>query len=223
MPKLAIRHVEHDSVINICQVSIAREKDELRVSVDEFLDEPRTRNAVHFNFLASDPFHELNFGRGSLVLVCSRCRRSLRCPPNLYSSCGRAHWRRARRFCCRSQCCGIHFPLSCISLVKRNLESKIQRGRVQLFPSHRSLCRSRHDRVLSSFSTRWSAIRCSGYFSRRRGHHGDRWHLVFPRSTIVAAVTWHHVRNRWVVFVAEMNPFSGRITLHHATPEHQPP
>jgi len=38
-----------------------REEDEVRIWVDKFFDKPRARNAVHFNFLASDPFHELDF------------------------------------------------------------------------------------------------------------------------------------------------------------------
>src|SRR6266480_7496181 len=96
VPKLEIWHIEHDSVTDLCPIRIVREKDELRVLVDEFLDQPWASHAVHFNSLASDPFHELNVVRGSLVLVCSHCRRSLRGPPNLYSSCGPAHWRWTR-------------------------------------------------------------------------------------------------------------------------------
>ncbi len=53
MPKLAIGHVEHDSVTDLFPIRIVREKDELRVLVDEFLDEPRASHAVHFNSLAS--------------------------------------------------------------------------------------------------------------------------------------------------------------------------
>src|SRR6266436_8311540 len=60
MPKLAIGHVEHDSVIDLCPVSIAWQKDKLRVFIDEFFDEPRAGHAVHFNFLAGDPFHKLD-------------------------------------------------------------------------------------------------------------------------------------------------------------------
>jgi bacterial/archaeal transporter family protein len=60
MPQLAIRDVEHDSVSDPSPVSVARQEDKLRVLVDEFFDKPRAGNAVHFNFLASDPFHELD-------------------------------------------------------------------------------------------------------------------------------------------------------------------
>src|SRR6266516_1820636 len=61
MPKLAIRHVEYNSVIDLCPVSIGWQENKFRVSVDEFLDEPWAGNAVHFNFLAGDPFHKLDF------------------------------------------------------------------------------------------------------------------------------------------------------------------
>src|SRR6266480_3718321 len=60
MPELAIRHIKHNPVINLRPVSITRQEDKVRVSIDEFLDEPWAGNSVHFNFLASDPFHELD-------------------------------------------------------------------------------------------------------------------------------------------------------------------
>src|SRR5438477_4975379 len=60
MSELAVRDVEHDSVLDLCPVSVAREKDKFCVSVDEFFDEPWARDSVHFNFLAGDPFHELD-------------------------------------------------------------------------------------------------------------------------------------------------------------------
>ena len=60
MSKLAIRDVEHDSVSDLSPISVVREEDELRIFVDELFDEPWARNSVHFNFLASDPFHELD-------------------------------------------------------------------------------------------------------------------------------------------------------------------
>src|SRR5229473_1331542 len=60
MSKLAIRDVEYDSIVDVCPISVVREEDELRISVDEFFDKPRARHSVHFNFLASDPFHKLD-------------------------------------------------------------------------------------------------------------------------------------------------------------------
>ena len=60
MSELAIRDVEHDSIFDLCPVSIMRQEDELRIWVDKFFDKPWARNSVHFNFLASDPFHELD-------------------------------------------------------------------------------------------------------------------------------------------------------------------
>src|SRR5437762_9237237 len=166
MPKLAIGHVEHDSVIDLCPVTVVWQEDKLCISVDEFFDEPWAGNSIDFNFLAGDPFHELDLFRGSLVLVCGRCCCALRRSPNLYSSCGRAHRRGARRFCCRSQCRIVDSYLSCISLAQQRLESEIQRGRVQLFTSHGNLCWCWHDRVLSSFSKGRAIVGCAGNFSK---------------------------------------------------------
>jgi bacterial/archaeal transporter family protein len=59
MPKFAIRHVEDNSLVDLSPIGVARQKNKLRVRVDKILDQPRTSNAVHFNFLAGDPFHEL--------------------------------------------------------------------------------------------------------------------------------------------------------------------
>ena len=61
MAELAIRDVEHDSISDLSPISVVREEDELRMFVDELFDEPWAGYAVHFNFLASDPFHELDF------------------------------------------------------------------------------------------------------------------------------------------------------------------
>ena len=60
MSKLAVRDVENDSVLDLFPVSVVREENKLRVSVDEFFDKPRARDPIHFNFLASDPFHDLD-------------------------------------------------------------------------------------------------------------------------------------------------------------------
>ena len=60
MSELAIGDVENDSVIDLCPVSVVREEDKLRVLVDKIFDKPRASHSVHFNFLASDPFHELD-------------------------------------------------------------------------------------------------------------------------------------------------------------------
>jgi bacterial/archaeal transporter family protein len=59
MTELALWHVEYDSISELCPVSVMWEKQKLGVWVNEFFDEPRAGNAVHFNFLTRDPFHEL--------------------------------------------------------------------------------------------------------------------------------------------------------------------
>jgi transporter family protein len=61
MTELTIGHVEYDSVIDLCPVSVPWQEDKLRVFVDELFDKPWAGDAVHFNFLAGDPFHALTF------------------------------------------------------------------------------------------------------------------------------------------------------------------
>src|SRR5260370_17697006 len=59
MRALAIRHGEHHFRVDLSPIGVARQKNKLRVGVDKIFDQPWTSDAVHFNFLASDPFHEL--------------------------------------------------------------------------------------------------------------------------------------------------------------------
>src|SRR4029077_1005818 len=59
MAKLAIRHVEHRSIIDLGPIGIARQKDKLGLRIDKVSNQPRTGNAIDFNFLASDPSHDL--------------------------------------------------------------------------------------------------------------------------------------------------------------------
>src|SRR5437667_7001527 len=60
MTELAVWNIEYDSVIDLCPIGVARQEDKLRILVNEFFDEPWASYAIHFNFLASDPFHRLD-------------------------------------------------------------------------------------------------------------------------------------------------------------------
>ena len=60
MLELTIRHVEHNSIIDLCPLGIAWQEDKLRVWVDEFSYQPGAGNTIGFNFLAGDPFHKLD-------------------------------------------------------------------------------------------------------------------------------------------------------------------
>ena len=60
MAKLAFGHIEHDSVTDRTPVSIVWQEDKLCIWIDEFFDEPWAGDAIHFNFLASDPPHRLD-------------------------------------------------------------------------------------------------------------------------------------------------------------------
>ena len=60
MTEFAVRNIEHDSITDLCPIGVARQEDKLRILVDEFFDEPWAGDAIHFNFLASDPPHRLD-------------------------------------------------------------------------------------------------------------------------------------------------------------------
>jgi len=60
MTKLAIRHVEDSSVVDLGPISVTRKKNKFRLRIDKVSDQPRASHAVHFNFLASNPFHKLD-------------------------------------------------------------------------------------------------------------------------------------------------------------------
>jgi hypothetical protein len=148
---------------------------------------------------------------GFLVLVCGYRGCSLWSTSNLHPNGGRSHRRRSRRICCRSDSRIVDPALSCVSLAGGPLESTVECARNFLFRSHRNLRRRGNNRVLSSVSTRWSAIGCSGYFSRRRRHHGDCWHLVFPRSTVVATLSRCRIRDCGIVLAAKVDAATGAV------------
>src|SRR5438105_13688008 len=60
MAEFAMRHVEENAVSNGGPIGVVRQKDKLRVAINKFFDQPRTGDAINFNFLASDPFHHLD-------------------------------------------------------------------------------------------------------------------------------------------------------------------
>jgi bacterial/archaeal transporter family protein len=59
MAQLAVRNVEDDSVFDFCPLGIVWQEQKLGTGVDKIFDEPRAGDPIHFNFLASDPFHKL--------------------------------------------------------------------------------------------------------------------------------------------------------------------
>src|SRR5262245_34828035 len=61
MSQFAIRHIEYDSIADFGPIGIAWQEYKLRISVDKVFDEPWAGNTIYFNFLASDPFHKLDF------------------------------------------------------------------------------------------------------------------------------------------------------------------
>ena len=60
MPEFAVGNVEHDAILDFCPPGIVRQEHKLCISINEFLDEPWAGNSIYLNFLASDPFHELD-------------------------------------------------------------------------------------------------------------------------------------------------------------------
>jgi len=61
MPEFAIRHVEDNSLVDLVPLCVVWQKDKLRIRVHKLFDKPRAGDAIHFNFLASDPLHDLTF------------------------------------------------------------------------------------------------------------------------------------------------------------------
>ena len=59
MPEFAALNVERRRAkfLGLGFDLLHRHKDKFGLGVNELLDEPRTRHAVHFHFLTSDPFH----------------------------------------------------------------------------------------------------------------------------------------------------------------------
>src|SRR5262249_38943846 len=59
MPELAVRNVEDDSLVDLGPVSVVRKKHELCRWIDKIPNQPRTRDAVDFDFFTGYPFHRL--------------------------------------------------------------------------------------------------------------------------------------------------------------------
>src|SRR5438128_11236171 len=126
MAELAIRHVEHSSIIDLRPAGVAGQKHKLRLRIDKIFDQPRAGHAIYFNFLASDPFHELSFLRGSVVLVCSCSSSPIRRASNFYPARRRTNKRRTRWFRGRSERGIVDLALSCGPVAERALEPEIQ-------------------------------------------------------------------------------------------------
>src|SRR5437879_8717260 len=218
MAELAIRHVEHSSIIDLRPAGVAGQKHKLRLRIDKIFDQPRAGHAVDLNFLASDPFHELSFLRGSVVLVCSCSSSPLWSAPNFYPPRRRTNKRRTRRLRRRSQRGIVDLALSRVSLAKRALEPKIQHAWFQLLGGHRNLRRRGHDRVFPPLSNRRTTLFRSRDSRGRRRHHGDRRDFVFPRTGFMATPARRNPGNRRTLLVApliERDRCTSRIRQTH--------
>src|SRR6266436_8961812 len=140
MAQLAVRHVIYNAVCDGRPIRGWRQEDKLCIRIDQFADEPRAGDAVDFNFLASNPFHNLHFlSYGFLVLVCSYRGGSLWRTSNLHPNGGRSHRRRSRWICCRSDSRIFDLTLSRISLANKPVGPKIDWRRNFLLRSDRGL------------------------------------------------------------------------------------
>jgi len=61
MPQLDVFHVVEDGVqaLSLVDHLVGRDENELRIPVDEFLDQPRAGDPVDLDVLARDPFHAI--------------------------------------------------------------------------------------------------------------------------------------------------------------------
>lgn len=147
---------------------------------------------------------------GSLVLVRGRCCCALWRASDLYSDGGRSHWRRAGRLCSRSDRGLVDLGLSCIPLVGEPVGPKVESKRNYLFCACWCLRRRRNNCILPALPKRWSTLVCSRDSGRWRSDHGRRWHLVLPRSAILAANRRHCVCHHRFVFAAQI-----KIEVHN--------
>ena len=60
MSELAIRHVKKNAVSNGKPIGVVRQEDKFGLWIDKLPDQPRTGDAVNFDILARDPFHDLD-------------------------------------------------------------------------------------------------------------------------------------------------------------------
>ena len=142
--------------------------------------------------------------RGSLVLVRSCRRYSLRRASNLYQARGEPHRRRLGRIRCRSHGRIVDLSLSRVSLVGQPMELAIQCPRNFLFRSHGRVRRRGDNCFLSSLPERRAAISRPSHSCGWCSDHGDRRNPVLPGAGIVAAAAWHHARDRRSVFAAQI-------------------
>ena len=57
MTQLAVWNVEYSAVLDGGPIGVLRQKNELGTRIDEPFNQPRTRNPVHLNAFARNPFH----------------------------------------------------------------------------------------------------------------------------------------------------------------------
>jgi hypothetical protein len=141
---------------------------------------------------------------GGLVLVRGHRCCALWRASNLHPNSSRPHWRRAGRFCGRSNRCVVDLVLPDIPLVGESVGSKGVSKRNSLFCAYWYLRRRRNNCVLPAVSKRRSPVFGSCHSGGWRRDHGSRWHLVFPRTAIVAANRRHCFRSDWFVFPAQI-------------------
>jgi hypothetical protein len=63
VPKFGVRNIEHGSVSNGRPVRVVWQKNEFGIGIDEFRDQPWTRNPIDLCLFTCDPFHAIASGR----------------------------------------------------------------------------------------------------------------------------------------------------------------
>ena len=115
------------------------------------------------------------------------------------------------RFCGRSQRAALSILsyLAFLWLANR-WDQKSSLNGIHLFCAYRYLRRRRNNCVLPAVSKRRSAVFRSCYSGGWRRDHGRRWHLVFPRTAILAANRRHCFCCHRFVFAAQIE---SRLTI----------
>jgi len=60
MTQFAVRDVEDNSGVDLRPIGVMGQKNKFGIWIDEFSDQPGAGDTIHFNFLASNPFHNLS-------------------------------------------------------------------------------------------------------------------------------------------------------------------
>ena len=146
MAELAVRNVEDDSVIDSCPVGVPRQEQKFRVDIDKFFNEPWAGHTIDLNFLASDPFHALTFRFVAAWFWYAVLAAVLYGAHQIFTRLAAERIGEGLGGFIVEVTAALSILVYTLrNLVRRPLESEIQRARVQLLAAHWNLRWRRHE------------------------------------------------------------------------------